>query len=185
MSKKKLQPNGTELKTAIVQVLRAKGHFPNRPAIQTPSNAELEVALRAEGLTEKIGAAGRKTLKPIAAALGVIVVPTHQFGWAKAKPAQRPAVHPAARADFLETFEWRRLRMEALKLYGRRCMCCGATPESGAVMNVDHIKPRKVFPELALEIKNLQILCNACNHGKGNWDMTDWRPAESVEPSRG
>ena len=76
---------------------------------------------------------------------------------------------------FLSSFEWRKLRMQALKLYGPKCMCCGATPATGAVMNVDHIKPRKLFPQLALEINNLQILCHECNHGKGNWDQTDWR----------
>jgi len=76
---------------------------------------------------------------------------------------------------FLSTYEWRRVRMEALKKYGARCQCCGASPETGAVMNVDHIKPRKLFPQLALDVNNLQILCDVCNHGKGNWDMTDWR----------
>lgn len=78
---------------------------------------------------------------------------------------------------FLDTFEWRKLRMEALKKYGPKCMCCGATPATGAVMNVDHVKPRKLFPALALDINNLQILCHECNHGKGNWDQTDWRQA--------
>lgn len=77
--------------------------------------------------------------------------------------------------EFLSSFAWRRLRMEALKKYGPKCMCCGATPATGAVMNVDHIKPRKLWPSLALEINNLQILCHECNHGKGNWDQTDWR----------
>jgi 5-methylcytosine-specific restriction endonuclease McrA len=76
---------------------------------------------------------------------------------------------------FLFTFEWRRVRMEALKKYGPKCMCCGATPATGAVMNVDHIKPRKKWPSLALDVNNLQILCHDCNHGKGNWDQTDWR----------
>ncbi len=76
---------------------------------------------------------------------------------------------------FLSSFQWRKLRMEALKKYGPKCMCCGATPATGAVMNVDHIKPRKLWPSLALEINNLQILCHECNHGKGNWDQTDWR----------
>lgn len=76
---------------------------------------------------------------------------------------------------FLSTFEWRKVRMQALKKYGPRCMCCGATPATGAVMNVDHIKPRKKWPSLALDINNLQILCHDCNHGKGNWDQTDWR----------
>lgn len=76
---------------------------------------------------------------------------------------------------FLSTFQWRKVRMEALKKYGPRCQCCGATPATGAVMNVDHIKPRKKWPNLALEVNNLQILCHDCNHGKGNWDNTDWR----------
>jgi hypothetical protein len=77
--------------------------------------------------------------------------------------------------EFLQTYEWRKVRMEALKKYGPVCQCCGATPKTGAVMNVDHIKPRKLFPSLALDVNNLQILCHECNHGKGNWDQTDWR----------
>lgn len=81
--------------------------------------------------------------------------------------------------EFLESFEWRKVRMQAIKKYGARCMCCGATPQTGATINVDHIKPRKIFPELALNIDNLQILCHECNHGKGNWDMTDWRTKET------
>lgn len=82
--------------------------------------------------------------------------------------------------QFLSSFEWRRVRMMALKKYGPVCMCCGASPLTGAVMNVDHIKPRKLFPQLALDVDNLQILCHECNHGKGNWDMTDWRQAEEM-----
>lgn len=80
-----------------------------------------------------------------------------------------------AKNSFLFSYEWRKLRMQALKKYGAKCQCCGATPETGAVMNVDHIKPRKTNPELALDINNLQVLCHECNHGKGNWDTTDWR----------
>lgn len=95
----------------------------------------------------------------------------------KQEPAQK--AHQATDA-FLQTYEWRRVRMEALKKYGARCMCCGASPADGAVMNVDHIKPRKLFPWLALDLNNLQILCGPCNHGKGNWDMTDWRPQQTA-----
>jgi hypothetical protein len=91
-----------------------------------------------------------------------------------AKKPKRSDVYVASDA-FLSSYEWRKLRMEALIKYGRKCMCCGATPETGAVMNVDHIKPRKRYPELALKINNLQILCHDCNHGKGNWNETDWR----------
>jgi 5-methylcytosine-specific restriction endonuclease McrA len=88
--------------------------------------------------------------------------------------------HAVASPEFLLTFEWRKLRMVALKKYGAKCQCCGATPATGAVMNVDHIKPRKFCPELALEITNLQILCGECNHGKGNWDTTDWRNSQNL-----
>jgi 5-methylcytosine-specific restriction endonuclease McrA len=77
--------------------------------------------------------------------------------------------------DFLNSYEWRVLRMRIIVKYGAKCQCCGATPKDGIVINVDHIKPRKLFPELALDENNLQILCNVCNHGKSNWDDTDWR----------
>lgn len=104
-------------------------------------------------------------------------------GYAKSAPrkvATQKSVKVAgvdvASDAFLSTFEWRKVRMEALKKYGPRCQCCGATPATGAVMNVDHIKPRKKWPSLALDVNNLQILCHDCNHGKGNWDDTDWRP---------
>jgi 5-methylcytosine-specific restriction endonuclease McrA len=80
-----------------------------------------------------------------------------------------------ASVDFLQTYEWRKLRLEALIKYGAVCQCCGASPKTGAVMNVDHIKPRKLFPALALDLNNLQVLCHECNHGKGNWNQTDWR----------
>lgn len=88
---------------------------------------------------------------------------------------RKPKKHVSDSAAFLSSYEWRKLRMQALIKYGPKCMCCGATPETGAVMNVDHIKPRKLYPDLAWDINNLQVLCNVCNHGKGNWDQTDWR----------
>lgn len=77
--------------------------------------------------------------------------------------------------DFLKTYEWRKLRQEALDKYDSRCMCCGAKPSDDKYLCVDHIKPRKTYPDLALEIGNLQILCNECNHGKGNWSVKDFR----------
>jgi 5-methylcytosine-specific restriction endonuclease McrA len=48
-------------------------------------------------------------------------------------------------------------------------------------LNVDHIKPRRRFPELSLDPDNLQVLCGNCNTGKGSWDTTDWRK-ERVDP---
>lgn len=109
--------------------------------------------------------------------------PSNAAAAAAREAAREPRIVPddvAASASFLDTYEWRRIRMQALKKHGARCMCCGASPATGAVMNVDHIRPRRLFPELALDINNLQVLCHECNHGKGNWDMTDWRVAERV-----
>jgi hypothetical protein len=104
-------------------------------------------------------------IKNRAVMLEVIAANKHKF----------PKRTKRAQPEFLETYEWRKVRMEALVKYGPKCMCCGATPATGAVIHVDHIKPRLTHPELALELDNLQILCHECNHGKGNWDTTDWR----------
>jgi len=70
--------------------------------------------------------------------------------------------------------EWLKLRYQAFKEYGNQCKCCGAGPKQ-AVLHVDHIKPKSLYPELALTLSNLQILCEACNLGKSNRDTTDWR----------
>lgn len=86
---------------------------------------------------------------------------------------------------FLQSREWQTLRYKVLSARGGRCECCGSSAAEGAVIQVDHIKPRSKFPELALEIKNLQVLCRPCNMGKGAWDQTDWRgKSVSVTVSR-
>lgn len=93
----------------------------------------------------------------------------------------KPKVVVFAQTDaFLLSWEWRTLRMKALVKWGPRCQCCGAEREDGVKIHVDHIKPRATHPELALDLDNLQILCEVCNQGKGSWDDTDWRPAAPV-----
>lgn len=114
-------------------------------------------------------------------------LPVKTFKAPKPPPDRREVTHIRGidvRSDeFLGTYEWRSLRMKVLAKYGPKCMCCGATPDHGETMHVDHIKPRRTHPMLALSFENLQILCSTCNHGKGNWDQTDWRPVEdSVDP---
>ena len=74
--------------------------------------------------------------------------------------------------EFYKTREWISARYKTLVKYGKVCQCCGA---SKAVLHVDHIKPRSKYPHLELDIDNLQVLCEACNVGKGNKDVTDWR----------
>lgn len=103
--------------------------------------------------------------------------PPKKIGPARLEVYQGDVNSPA----FLTSFEWRRVRMVALKREGARCQCCGASPADGAVMNVDHIKSRRKHPHLALDAENLQVLCGDCNHGKGAWDETDWRPSPQTE----
>lgn len=150
-------------------------------AIPLPSGFASWWSVKDEKIAGALGYPGK-------AAMDAAYVEARRVGW-KWKQAARTSTwrqtakqsaadskrFSVASDDFLHTYEWRRLRMEAIKKYGARCQCCGASPETGATMNVDHIKPRRLFPALALDLDNLQVLCHECNHGKGNWDMTDWR----------
>lgn len=79
---------------------------------------------------------------------------------------------------FYRTPEWKRARIDALIRLGRRCGCCGATPETGAVLNVDHIRPLRFYWNLRLDPDNLQVLCSDCNEGKGNRLEVDFRPTQ-------
>jgi uncharacterized protein (TIGR02646 family) len=79
-------------------------------------------------------------------------------------------------STFLESLEWKLLRRSVVKHYGRRCMKCGTTPKNPQHTHVDHIKPRKTHPHLALAFDNLQVLCCRCNKRKGNKHTTDYRP---------
>lgn len=74
--------------------------------------------------------------------------------------------------SFLKSVEWKELRIKAFQCFDKKCMKCGYTKGR---MNVDHIKPRKFFPELALTFSNLQILCSRCNKKKGNLNQDDFR----------
>ena len=68
---------------------------------------------------------------------------------------------------FYTSQRWKNLRLQALAV-SNKCKACGASPKQGAVLHVDHIMPRSIYPELALNLSNLQILCADCNLGKGN-----------------
>ena len=70
--------------------------------------------------------------------------------------------------SFLRSPEWRELRRLAIAKYGSTCVKCGKVGTKNSPINIDHIKPRKYFPELALDITNLQPLCGGCNKRKGN-----------------
>lgn len=70
--------------------------------------------------------------------------------------------------NFYLSNKWLALRAKVLSLSGKRCVYCGVSEGEGVVFHVDHIKPRSLFPELELELSNLQVLCDKCNIGKNN-----------------
>lgn len=82
--------------------------------------------------------------------------------------------------DFYDSGEWQNIRYKVLQRGKGCCDCCKNRGTSKNPLQVDHIKPRSKYPELELSLDNLQVLCKACNKGKGAWDETDWRD----EPDR-
>lgn len=80
--------------------------------------------------------------------------------------------------EFLASNEWRTLRYQFLVKHKRTCMCCGRSAPNVEI-HVDHIKPRILFPELALAESNLQVLCKDCNFGKGYKNQDDFRETKN------
>lgn len=64
-----------------------------------------------------------------------------------------------------------RLRAQVLMRDSARCRLCGVTPADGAKLHVDHIHPWSKGGETVIE--NLQILCETCNLGKGNFTLIE------------
>jgi 5-methylcytosine-specific restriction endonuclease McrA len=86
--------------------------------------------------------------------------------------------------DFYNSQLWRKARYQALRNCNGRCTLCG-TPPGKYSLHVDHIKPRSLRPDLALDPANLQVLCRDCNLGKSNTDSIDWRVRHRVEQVEG
>lgn len=90
-------------------------------------------------------------------------------------PKAASGVSDAEARAFYSSFAWRRVRYEALRNNNGRCELCGRSKHDGAVLHVDHIKPLKIYWSRRLKESNLQVLCSACNHGKGSKYEDDWR----------
>lgn len=101
-------------------------------------------------------------------------------GWRKALEAFLAWANEGVQPELTETSEkgvskrtprninWR-LRALVLMRDGARCQLCGATPQDGARLHVDHVKPWSKGGETVIE--NLQILCEPCNIGKSDIDV--------------
>lgn len=116
------------------------------------------------------------------ARLGITGLPKPKRRKVKNKPKRTKAKSAPRKNDgFYASWEWCDLRYQALKKNDGRCELCGASKQTGAVLHVDHIKPRSKYPKLELVLSNLQVLCRACNRGKSNKDETDWRAPKDDE----
>lgn len=66
---------------------------------------------------------------------------------------------------------WVEIREVAFDLYGRVCLKCGSTEQ----VQMDHVKPKSLYPHLKYDIANLQPLCWPCNREKCDKHETDYR----------
>lgn len=78
---------------------------------------------------------------------------------------------------FYSTSEWRDLRIifiTKMKKKGKlTCSYCDVSMKESNV-HVDHIKPRSIYPELAMDLNNLAISCQKCNSSKGAKSLSAW-----------
>ena len=74
-----------------------------------------------------------------------------------------PRLNPSHKTP--RNINWR-LRALVLMRDSARCQLCGATPQDGSKLHVDHIFPWSEGGETVIE--NLQILCDRCNIGKSD-----------------
>jgi len=185
MSKKRKTPEQIAKRIVRRAEVKALAHYAAMAAMKltsegyaTPTNAGYAViAIRIRDAHPEICGNTKKVITEYAGG----IVKSEEDRLAELKRIREEArthwkPRPTVSSTFYASEEWRRLRYQALRLHGARCQCCGVSSMSGAVMHVDHIKPRSKFPDLALVLENLQVLCAECNLGKSNLDDTDWRP---------
>lgn len=78
------------------------------------------------------------------------------------------------RDQFYASPEWNMLRKQAIKKGGRICAECGRKIRKDNDITVDHIRPRSKYPDLALKIENLRVLCRSCNSRKGDREFEEF-----------
>lgn len=66
--------------------------------------------------------------------------------------------------NFYKSREWLKARFRVLHRDKYQCVMCGACVKAKGTARVDHIKPRKVYPELSLDLENLRTLCASCDN---------------------
>jgi len=90
---------------------------------------------------------------------------------------KREKINKLDNARFYTSNAWKKLRYRLFEKYEFKCMACSESPQShGIVIYASHIKPRSRHPELSLTFDNLQLLCEACDTGRGSKYESDLRP---------
>lgn len=76
-----------------------------------------------------------------------------------------PEKNDLKKQGFYHSPAWRRLRLQALQRDHYLCQKCLAEKKIVAATEVHHVKPVADYPELALDLDNLQSLCWSCHEG--------------------
>lgn len=152
-------------------------YFGNLDERCTPKHviALLDFVYAKEGIGDGYYRGGAYTENRIAGCLDAAIRAMRGGKRKKARKAVKRQISWKEASEFYASWEWRQARYEVLREQGRKCVCCGATPEGGAVLHVDHIKPLRDNWSLRLRKSNLQVLCGDCNAGKGFKYKDDWR----------
>lgn len=69
--------------------------------------------------------------------------------------------------DSIAGKEWKQRQYEEQQ---GKCSDCSLVAYSVEYLEIDHIKPISTNPELAIDTKNLRLVCSPCNRKKGNKD---------------
>ena len=95
-----------------------------------------------------------------------------RLDWGKARKKQlaedyrnspsRNIQHNYYQDNLYKTPEWKAVKELSLRLLGEECSCCGSRKTPTNLLYVCHIKNRVLYPYLALDLRNLQLLCNKC-----------------------
>ena len=78
---------------------------------------------------------------------------------------------------FYLTPAWRRLRAEVLKR-DLLCVLCNTNRATHA----DHIKPRRLFPQLELAASNIRGLCTSCHNSRSARQYSSYETGLNGEP---
>ena len=73
-----------------------------------------------------------------------------------------------------ETWWEKELFRKFLENIDFKCKLCNTLIKNPQARNIDHIKPKWKYPELRLDINNLQLLCFKCHYEKTHWWKYKW-----------